>query len=73
VGADGAYSAVRQRMYEKLRAKGILTETDHGKLPSPVRAWLGRLRCWAQKSTPSSRSLTVNFIRSLERQAVFCK
>ncbi|KAG0282104.1 hypothetical protein BGZ96_000834, partial [Linnemannia gamsii] len=33
VGADGAYSAVRQRMYEQLRVKGTLSKSDQGELP----------------------------------------
>ncbi|KAF9321731.1 hypothetical protein BGZ91_004480, partial [Linnemannia elongata] len=33
VGADGAYSAVRQRMYEQLKAVGKLPKSDQEDLP----------------------------------------
>ncbi|KAG0212279.1 hypothetical protein BGX33_003725 [Mortierella sp. NVP41] len=33
VGADGAYSAVRQRMYEKLKKEGNLPKSDQENLP----------------------------------------
>ncbi|KAG0271504.1 hypothetical protein BGZ95_000677, partial [Linnemannia exigua] len=42
VGADGAYSAVRQRMYEKLMAKGELPESDHAELPFNFTCLVGQ-------------------------------
>ncbi|KAG0260760.1 hypothetical protein BGZ95_004363 [Linnemannia exigua] len=44
VGADGAYSAVRQRMYEKLRAKGELPESDQEDLPFSCTCLVGQTK-----------------------------
>ncbi|KAK3830313.1 MAG: hypothetical protein J3R72DRAFT_456226 [Linnemannia gamsii] len=42
VGADGAYSAIRQRMYEMLKAKGELPESDHEELPFSCTCLVGQ-------------------------------
>ncbi|KAF9143066.1 hypothetical protein BGX30_001441 [Mortierella sp. GBA39] len=42
VGADGAYSAVRQRLYEKLKVKGLLPETDDEELPFNCTCLVGQ-------------------------------
>ncbi|KAG0365590.1 hypothetical protein BGX24_004050, partial [Mortierella sp. AD032] len=42
VGADGAYSAIRQRIYEMLKAKGELPESDHEELPFSFTALVGQ-------------------------------
>ena len=42
VGADGAYSAVRQRLYEKLKAKGLLPKTDDEELPFNCTCLVGQ-------------------------------
>ncbi|KAF9124987.1 hypothetical protein BGW39_007753 [Mortierella sp. 14UC] len=44
VGADGAYSAVRQRMYEKLKAKGELPISDQEELPFSCTCLVGQTR-----------------------------
>jgi 2-polyprenyl-6-methoxyphenol hydroxylase-like FAD-dependent oxidoreductase len=44
VGADGAYSAVRQRMYEKLRAKGELPKSDQEDLPFSCTCLVGQTK-----------------------------
>jgi 2-polyprenyl-6-methoxyphenol hydroxylase-like FAD-dependent oxidoreductase len=42
VGADGAYSVVRQRMYEKLRTKGELPKPDQEDLPFSCTCLIGQ-------------------------------
>ncbi|KAF9537188.1 hypothetical protein EC957_008679 [Mortierella hygrophila] len=42
VGADGAYSAVRQRMYEQLKAKGRLPKEDQEDLPFSCTCLVGQ-------------------------------
>ncbi|KAK3845562.1 MAG: hypothetical protein J3R72DRAFT_472439 [Linnemannia gamsii] len=42
VGADGAYSAVRQRMYEQLKAKGKLPKADQEDLPFSCTCLVGQ-------------------------------
>ncbi|KAG0289946.1 hypothetical protein BGZ96_006548 [Linnemannia gamsii] len=42
VGADGAYSAVRQRMYEQLRVKGELPKADQEDLPFSCTCLVGQ-------------------------------
>ncbi|KAG0362972.1 hypothetical protein BGX24_005019 [Mortierella sp. AD032] len=44
VGADGAYSAVRQRMYEKLKAKGTLPKSDEEDLPFSCTCLVGQTK-----------------------------
>ncbi|KAF9902141.1 hypothetical protein EC991_005254 [Linnemannia zychae] len=42
VGADGAYSAVRQRIYEQLRTKGELPKADQEDLPFSCTCLVGQ-------------------------------
>ncbi|KAK3816928.1 MAG: hypothetical protein JOS17DRAFT_806118 [Linnemannia elongata] len=44
VGADGAYSAVRQRMNEKLKAKGLLPREDQEDLPFSCTCLVGQTK-----------------------------
>ncbi|KAF9933389.1 hypothetical protein FBU30_005598 [Linnemannia zychae] len=44
VGADGAYSAVRQRMYEQLKAKGELPKSDQEDLPFSCTCLIGQTK-----------------------------
>ncbi|KAF9272492.1 hypothetical protein BGZ88_004724, partial [Linnemannia elongata] len=44
VGADGAYSAVRESMYEQLRAKGVLPESDLEDLPFSCTCLVGQTK-----------------------------
>ncbi|KAF9125077.1 hypothetical protein BGW39_007677 [Mortierella sp. 14UC] len=44
VGADGAYSAVRQRMYEKLKSKGTLPLSDYEELPFGCTCLIGQTK-----------------------------
>ena len=42
VGADGAYSAVRQRLYETLKQEGRLPKSDQEDLPFSVTCLVGQ-------------------------------
>ncbi|KAF9314741.1 hypothetical protein BGZ91_005937 [Linnemannia elongata] len=44
VGADGAYSAARESMYEQLRAKGVLPESDLEDLPFSCTCLVGQTK-----------------------------
>ncbi|KAK5823673.1 hypothetical protein F5H01DRAFT_363337 [Linnemannia elongata] len=44
VGADGAYSAVRQRLYEKLRTEGKLPKSDQEDLPFSCTCLVGQTK-----------------------------
>lgn len=44
VGADGAYSAVRQRMYEQLKAKDLLPKEDQEDLPFNSTSLVGQTK-----------------------------
>ncbi|KAF9549086.1 hypothetical protein EC957_004724 [Mortierella hygrophila] len=44
VGADGAYSAVRQRMYDRLKARGELPKGDQEDLPFSCTCLVGQTR-----------------------------
>ncbi|KAF9537191.1 hypothetical protein EC957_008682 [Mortierella hygrophila] len=44
VGADGAYSAVRQRMYEQLKAKDLLPKEDQEDLPFSSTSLVGQTK-----------------------------
>ncbi|KAG0284586.1 hypothetical protein BGZ96_011060 [Linnemannia gamsii] len=42
IGADGAYSAVRQRLYESLKQKGQISKADLGDLPFKCTCLVGQ-------------------------------
>ena len=44
VGADGAYSAVRQSLFEKMKAEDLLPKSDHGALPYSCVCLVGQTR-----------------------------
>ncbi|KAF9931279.1 hypothetical protein FBU30_010508 [Linnemannia zychae] len=52
VGADGAYSAVRQRMYEQLKAKGELPKSDQEDLPFSCTCLVGQTKPLDPKEFP---------------------
>ncbi|KAG0062128.1 hypothetical protein BGZ89_010907 [Linnemannia elongata] len=52
VGADGAYSAVRQRMYEQLKAKGLLPKEDREDLLFSSTSLVGQTRVLDPKEFP---------------------
>ncbi|KAK3835598.1 MAG: hypothetical protein J3R72DRAFT_451220 [Linnemannia gamsii] len=52
VGADGAYSAVRQRLYEQLKAKGELPESDTEELPFGYTCLVGQTEVLGAEQFP---------------------
>jgi 2-polyprenyl-6-methoxyphenol hydroxylase-like FAD-dependent oxidoreductase len=52
VGADGAYSAVRQRMYEQLKAEGNLPKSDQEELPFSCTCLVGQTGILDPKEFP---------------------
>ncbi|KAF9084596.1 hypothetical protein BGX23_010402 [Mortierella sp. AD031] len=52
VGADGAYSAVRQRLYERLRTEGTLPKSDQEDLPFSCTCLVGQTRELDPKDFP---------------------
>ncbi|KAG9071579.1 hypothetical protein KI688_005792 [Linnemannia hyalina] len=52
VGADGAYSAVRQRMYEQLKVEGKLPKSDQEELPFSCTCLVGQTRVLEPKEFP---------------------
>ncbi|KAF9911533.1 hypothetical protein EC991_003336 [Linnemannia zychae] len=52
VGADGAYSVVRQRMYEQLKAKGELPLSDQEDLPFSCTSLVGQTRALNPEDFP---------------------
>ncbi|KAG0293586.1 hypothetical protein BGZ96_002631 [Linnemannia gamsii] len=52
VGADGAYSAVRQRMYDQLKGKGDLPKGDQEELPFSCTCLVGQTRVLDPKEFP---------------------
>ncbi|KAG0273298.1 hypothetical protein BGZ95_010880 [Linnemannia exigua] len=61
VGADGAYSAVRQRMYEQLKAKGRLPESDQEDLPFSVTCLVGQTKALDAEEYPIVKEPTSQF------------
>ncbi|KAF9539243.1 hypothetical protein EC957_005621 [Mortierella hygrophila] len=64
VGADGAYSAVRQRLYEKLKSEDALPSEDNEELPFSCTCLVGQTRPLDPKEfpivdVPDSQFLTV--------------
>ncbi|KAG9071629.1 hypothetical protein KI688_005842 [Linnemannia hyalina] len=53
VGADGAYSAVRQRMYETLQKEGKLPKGDLEELPFSCTCLVGQTRVLGVEEAPS--------------------
>ncbi|KAG0280250.1 hypothetical protein BGZ95_010770 [Linnemannia exigua] len=52
VGADGAYSAVRQRMYDQLKMNGELPKTDYEELPFSCTSLVGQTRVLDSEQFP---------------------
>ncbi|KAG0368291.1 hypothetical protein BGX24_002880 [Mortierella sp. AD032] len=61
VGADGAYSFVRQNMYEKLLAKGNLPASDQEDLPFNVICLVGQTKPLDDKEFPCINNETSQF------------
>ncbi|KAG0371467.1 hypothetical protein BGX24_001624 [Mortierella sp. AD032] len=61
VGADGAYSAVRRRMYEQLKAKGLLPTSDQEDLPFSVTCLVGQTKVLDPEEYPIIKEPTSQF------------
>ncbi|KAG0210483.1 hypothetical protein BGX33_004903 [Mortierella sp. NVP41] len=65
VGADGAYSAVRHRMYEALRAEGKLPKTDQEELPFSCTCLVGQTKVLDLEEFPQLKDPLYPFISTL--------
>ncbi|KAG0293588.1 hypothetical protein BGZ96_002633 [Linnemannia gamsii] len=61
VGADGAYSAVRTRMYDRLKAKGELPKGDQEDLPFSCTCLVGQTRVLDPEKYPIIKESTCVF------------
>ncbi|KAF9124832.1 hypothetical protein BGW39_007861 [Mortierella sp. 14UC] len=61
VGADGAYSAVRQRLYQQLKAKGELPKTDFEELPFSCTCLVGQTTILDPEEFPSVKDPDCHF------------
>ncbi|KAF9119455.1 hypothetical protein BGW39_000286 [Mortierella sp. 14UC] len=68
VGADGAYSAVRQRMYEKLKAKGELPQSDQEDLPFGYTCLVGQTKVLDPEEFPIVNNPKCQFTLVLGRE-----
>ena len=65
VGADGAYSAIRQRLYEQLKAKGELPESDHEDLPFSTTCLVGQTEALDPEEFPIVKEQYCQFLAML--------
>ncbi|OAQ32598.1 FAD/NAD(P)-binding domain-containing protein [Linnemannia elongata AG-77] len=63
VGADGAYSAVRQRMYEHLMAEGKLPKSDQEDLPFSRTCLVGQTKVLNPEEFPVIKLDTCHFTK----------
>ncbi|KAK3830309.1 MAG: hypothetical protein J3R72DRAFT_259556 [Linnemannia gamsii] len=61
VGADGAYSAVRQRIYEQLKLKGELPKSDQEELPFSCTCLVGQTKELDPEEFPCIKDPICNF------------
>ncbi|KAF9117953.1 hypothetical protein BGW39_001632 [Mortierella sp. 14UC] len=61
VGADGAYSAVRQRMYEQLKVKNELPKSDYEDLPFSCTCLVGQTKELDPEEFPSVKDSICQF------------
>ncbi|KAF9539245.1 hypothetical protein EC957_005623 [Mortierella hygrophila] len=71
VGADGAYSAVRQRLYEQLKAKGELPESDHEDLPFSTTCLVGQTEPLDPEEFPIVKEQYCQFLAMLGKDKPF--
>lgn len=65
VGADGAYSAVRQNLYAKLKRLNKLPKSDGLPLPYSTTCLVGQTRPLDPEDFPNLKEETCQFIRIL--------
>ncbi|KAG0203159.1 hypothetical protein BGX33_009262 [Mortierella sp. NVP41] len=68
VGADGAYSAVRQRLYETLMKEGRLPKSDQEELPFDCTCLVGQTEVLDLEEFPQLKDLGYPFIFTLGGQ-----
>ncbi|KAF9905585.1 hypothetical protein EC991_001546 [Linnemannia zychae] len=61
IGADGAHSTVRQRMYESLKAKGLLPKSDQEELPFSCTCLVGQTQALDPSEFPILREPLCQF------------
>ncbi|KAG0293587.1 hypothetical protein BGZ96_002632 [Linnemannia gamsii] len=71
VGADGAYSAVRQRMYDRLKARGELPKGDQEDLPFSCTCLVGQTRVLDPEKYPIIKEPTCVFPTVLGKDKPF--
>ncbi|KAG9071619.1 hypothetical protein KI688_005832 [Linnemannia hyalina] len=71
VGADGAYSAVRQRLYEQLKVKGELPESDHEDLPFSTTCLVGQTESLDPEEFPIVKEQYCQFLAMLGKDKPF--
>jgi 2-polyprenyl-6-methoxyphenol hydroxylase-like FAD-dependent oxidoreductase len=62
VGADGAYSAIRQRLYEKLKDRGELPKSDQEDLPFNCTCLVGQTKVLDPEDYPIVKEKLCQFL-----------
>lgn len=65
VGADGAYGAVRQRLYEALNKEGTLPRGDEEQLPFSYTCLFGQTRVLDPEAVPVLKEPLCQFLTTL--------
>ncbi|KAG0279763.1 hypothetical protein BGZ95_000295 [Linnemannia exigua] len=71
VGADGAYSAVRQRMYEQLKANDELPKSDQEDLPFSCTCLVGQTRILDPEEYPIIKEELCQFLSVFGKEKQF--
>lgn len=71
VGADGAYSAVRQRLYEKLRTEGNLPKSDQEDLPFSCTCLVGQTKVLDPEVYPIVKEPHCQFLNTIGAEQPF--
>lgn len=71
VGADGAYSAVRQRLYEKLRTEGALPKSDQEDLPFSCTCLVGQTKVLDPEVYPIVKEPHCQFLNTIGDEQPF--
>ncbi|KAG0373018.1 hypothetical protein BGX24_012273 [Mortierella sp. AD032] len=71
IGADGAYSAVRQRLYESLKQKGQIPKSDLEDLPFKCTCLVGQTEVLDPEEFPQLKEPICQFWSTLEKWVTF--
>lgn len=71
IGADGAYSAVRQRLYESLKQKGQISKADLGDLPFKCTCLVGQTDVLDSEEFPQLKEPICQFWSTLGEDKPF--